>query len=200
MERSDRIGLIVATLLVVALLSGSGYLVWRRSDILGAERGGTTAEATVTLTPIETSEALLPEPAEAKPASNGSGITQPKGSEIAYLTKVRKSGSTYYVTYDPAELLKGAAADLYVKKQGKAVLTATFAVANDKHETKRLPLSKQVLILRDSKTEAGKVTVLRADDLVKAFGAKPDTELTKSTWWVWSSGGVILKLQQAVLK
>lgn len=199
MERSDRIALTVATVLVVALLSGSGFLVWKRVDTLASERP-LAAEGPVTLAPLQADETATATPAKAKPARKPGPPRQPKGSELGIISSVRKSGSTYYLTYDPAALLLGKEADIYAKSKGRLAATGGFTVANDTHRFKRLPLSKRVKIVTAGSNDSGAATTLTAPALVKAYGASGDSDMKQSTWWVFAKDGVVLRLQQTGLE
>jgi hypothetical protein len=113
MERTDRIWLITASVLVVLLLAGAGVLWWKRTETIA--RYSTTSQGELALAPMETSDTVLP-PEAPKPKPKAAP-RQPKGSEPGYLTRVRKTGSAIYVTYDPAAFLTGSEASLYAAKQ-----------------------------------------------------------------------------------
>lgn len=196
MERSDRITFIIAATLVVLLLAGAGLLIWKRSQTLAAESTA-VASSTVSLTPLETTAGAAPVTTTPTPATVSKlGVPkQPKGSDFGYVTKVRKSGSTVYATYDPAELLTGTEADLYIKKKGRVVSTAPYVIANDTHKFKTYDLTKKAIV--DIIGADGRTKTVSPADYAAAFAK--DASLHETTWWVWVSSGSITHIAQVPL-
>jgi hypothetical protein len=190
-QRADRIGLVIAAILVVILAAGTTALMVKRANTLANER---PVDGTVKLTTIEDSETPAPKATgvvSAKPTVQ----RQPKGSDFGYITKVTGSGSSLHVTYDPAELLTGKEADLYALKSGKAINTELYYVANATHKLKTYPLSSKAQVVMASSDGATSTVTLQ--DLQSGFG-KGGT-LFKATWWVFIKGSTIVRLEQVVL-
>lgn len=194
MDRTDRIALIVATVLVVVLAAGAGFLVWKRSDVLAGERP-VTADATATLSPMEATEAAAPPTAYMQPATPAKRSLPPKGAELGYAKTVRKSGGVYSLSYDPAAFLTGSEAELSAKKHGLPGASGGRYIANDKHTLKRVPFAPNAAIVQYTGTASGQTDTLTPAEFYKGV-SDGDDALTKAPWWIYVSGGKIVKMEQ----
>jgi hypothetical protein len=193
-DRSDRIALIVAAVLVVVLIAGSGLLLWKRADTLAKERPGSTV-AEVKLTPLETPE-VVPASEESEPATEAPKVPKkPNGAELGYVKRVKLSGASVSVSYDPAELLIGQEADLYAKRKGLAA-AGGWIVANDTHKIKTFRLTGDAEILVADAEGAVTVT-MTPDAFRKAITDDPgDPALKKAAFWFFAEGSRISRVEQ----
>ncbi len=192
MQRADKIGLIVASLLVVALSTGAGLLLYQRSVTLAAD---TPRDTSVKLVALEdTATAVVP---TVTPAATPKPVVpkKPQGSDFGYVTAVGGSGKDMYLKWDQAELLTGNDADVYAKKNGAVVNTRLYYIANDTHKTKTYDVSSKATF--EMAGADGTVSKLSAPEFAaqwKAGGA-----IRKTPWWLFARQGNVVRLVQVVL-
>jgi hypothetical protein len=191
LERTDKIGLIVASVLVVLLAAGAGGLLYQRSN----NGPGTVAaaESSVTLSPLD-DKSTLPSVPKPKPAPAPAKLPRVwKGAKFGYVTKVGKSGLS--LRWDLAELLTGKEADLYAKKQGKVMADAPYCIANETDDTDVYDVSNKAVI---KIIESGLKKTITPAELKKRYDAKPGV-IQHATWIMVEQDNVVTSLEQVVL-
>ena len=100
-QRADRIGLIVASALVVLLVAGGAFLLVKRNETLAAER---PADASVKLTQLEDTSTPEAAPATTTPAKQAKPVvpTQAEGLRLRVRHQGRRAaGRPSTLRWDP---------------------------------------------------------------------------------------------------
>lgn len=191
MQRADKIGLIVASILVVALAAGAGVLYMKRTETLAQEKPAEVAS--VQLTPLaEPTPTVVstttPEPPKPEVPK------RPKGTKFGYVTKIGKDGAS--LRWDLAELLTGKEADLYAKKQGKVMADKLYYIANATKSTTTYDISSKCVI--ELTGEDGTKSTVSPKDLQGLYQKNPE-HMKSLTWFISEDNDTVTKLQQVVL-
>lgn len=194
MQRADKIGLIVASILVVALAAGAGALYVKRSKTLAEERPADVAS--VQLTPLAEPTPTVDATLAAKPEQSEEATVpkRPRGTKFGYVAKVGKDGLS--LRWDLAELLTGKEADLHAKKQGKVMADKLYYIANATKTTDTYDVSPKCVI--ELTAEDGSTSTIAPTDLLALYEKNPE-HMKSLTWFITEDDDVVTKLQQVVL-
>lgn len=188
--RADKIGLIVAALLVVLLAAGTGFLLSERGS--NATTGAPSASVpTFAPLPGETTASAGSTPAR---SAKRTVPKRPAGSVFGFVTKVGKSGLS--LRWDLADLVTGTQADLYAQRKGKLVRDKLFYVANDTHKIVIYDVSPKAAITVAG--ARGKMSRMKPAEFKRRYDAAP-AKIRAITWFAWVAGGTVTRLTQVVL-
>lgn len=193
MQRADKIGLIVASILVVVLSAGAGLLLYKRSTTLAAERPLDTSVKLVALEDTASAEVATVTPANSAPKPTVP--SRPAGSDFGFITRISGSGNDLALRWDQAELLTGSDADLYAKKNGAVINTRLYYLANDTHTTKVYDISPKVIV--EVAASDGTTSTLTAAQFAKRWNA--GGEIRTRPWFLSLRSGDVVRLVQVVL-
>jgi hypothetical protein len=198
-SRADKIWLGIAIALVVLMVAGFSFLLFKRSETLASEAGKPKNDS-VSLTPLTTSPPVpLPKP-KPKPKTPESLVPKPpaSGAQVGFVTKVSKNSGEFQLSFDPGSFETGQEA---IKAANKARTTPTdgWFVANETHKIQKYTIDpKAQIIVAHPEAAPPSTSKMGLQAFKDAFpgGAKEDTRLQKAPFWIVLEGDRVVRIEE----